>query len=94
MELTPKEKAIELVDRFKSIEIEVASKYKGYGESCDYIEMQTFDAKECAMVAINRNIKMLNEFLNTMDGWMHEAKCAVMELIENEEELKKEIEKL
>jgi len=33
-------------------------------------------------------------FLNEMDGYMHEAKCTVSELIEYEEEVKQEIEKL
>ena len=82
--MTQKEKAIELLDFYNSILI-------------NYIQNE-FERKyaviECALIAVDRNIKMLNEFLNTMDGWMHEAKCAVMELIENEEELKKEIEKL
>ena len=60
-----------------------------------YWELENdYKAKQCALIAVDRNIKMLNEFLNTMDGWMHEAKCAVIELIENEEEVKQEIEKL
>lgn len=79
MDLTPKEKALELVDKMLF---------------CFQGHIDKYTAEQCALIAVDRNIKMLNEFLNTMDGWMHEAKCAVMELIENEEELKKEIEKL
>ena len=84
MELTPKEKAEELFNKYF---IYLRANLLNDEEAIE-------DAKVCALIAVDRNIKMLNEFLNTMDGWMHEAKCAVMELIENEEELKKEIEKL
>lgn len=53
------------------------------------------DAKVCALIAVDRNIEMLTQFfLTEMDGYMHEAKCTVSELIEYEQEVIEEIEKL
>jgi len=83
MILTPKEQAKELFDlMFEEIN------NKGMYDDL-------YRAKQCALIAVNRNIEMLTHFfLTEMDGYMHEAKCTVSELIENEQEVKQEIEKL
>ena len=76
---TPKEKAIELIEKFDN--------------GMEFSTPQRF-AKICTLIAVDRNIEMLTEFLSEMDGYMHEAKCAISELIEYEKEIKQEIEKL
>lgn len=50
---TPKEKAIELVDKFINIEIEYYDSIEGY---C-FMTMAKLYAKECALIAVDEIIK-------------------------------------
>ena len=56
--MTPKEKAQELVDKYKDIDIEISSEYKGYGDGADYLLMDNGDAKQCALIAVNEIIEI------------------------------------
>jgi hypothetical protein len=51
--MTPKEKGIELLKKYKSIDIEISSEYKGYGDGADYLLMDNGDAKKCALIAVD-----------------------------------------
>jgi hypothetical protein len=51
--MTPKEKAIELVDGFKNIDIEYNDSIEG---NC-FMTMTKSDAKQCALISINEIIE-------------------------------------
>jgi hypothetical protein len=58
--MTPKEKAIELVDEFKNIDIEYNDSIEG---NC-FMTMTKSDAKQCALIAVD---KILNAHLFDLD---------------------------
>jgi hypothetical protein len=58
--MTPKEKGIELLKKYKSIDIEISSEYKGYGDGADYLLMDNEDAKKCALIAVDEILDVLN----------------------------------
>lgn len=45
--ITPQEKAVELVKKYKDIDVEIGGQYDGY------VNMKIHDAKECALIACN-----------------------------------------
>jgi hypothetical protein len=72
--MTPKEKAQELVDKYKDIDIEISSEYKGYGDGADYLLMDNGDAKQCALIAVNEMINIIKYTkmdcqLNILEYW-------------------------
>jgi hypothetical protein len=79
--MTPKEKAKELLDKMTWITINGI-------EFCNEYD------KQCALIAVERNILMFTELVNRMDDFSNESRQVMYQLIENEEEVKQEIEKL
>lgn len=51
------------------------------------------DAKECALIAVERNILMFTELVNRMDDFSNESRQVIWQLIEDELELKHELNK-
>lgn len=49
---SPKEKAIQLVNRFTKLEIEIGGQFDGY------LTMNVYDAKQCALIAVDEIIKV------------------------------------
>ena len=49
------------------------------------------DAKQCAIIAVERNILMFTELVNKMNDFSNESREIIWQLIENEENIKKEI---
>ena len=76
--MTAKEKAKELVDKYFNL--------------TDH--MQFDEAKECAMVVVDRNIVMFTKLVNRMDDFSNESRQVIWQLIENEEKVEQEIDKL
>jgi hypothetical protein len=79
--MIPKEKAIELVDKYKNISISFVDSIEG---TCDtYINNE--DAKECALIAVNEILK--DTKLQDLTPYQH-GRTAYWQ------EVKQEIEKL
>jgi len=51
-------------------------------------------AKHCALIAVDRNIEMFTKLVNRMEHFNNESRQVIYQLIDNEEEVKQEIEKL
>jgi hypothetical protein len=85
--MTPKEKAKELVDKYKSIEIEIADKYHGYGGGDSYLQMDSQDAKQCALIAVD---EMINSYTSENEnGYINSE-----QILTYWKKVKKEIENL
>ena len=87
-----KDKAIELVEKYTSLKVSVLGCGKDKGNPCvieDNICLK--DAKQCAIIAVERNILMFTELVNKMDDFSNESREIIWQLIENEENVKKEI---
>lgn len=56
--------------------------------------VQNFYSKKCALICVDRNINMFNELLNRMEHFSNESRQVIYQLIDDEEEVKQEIEKL
>jgi hypothetical protein len=54
--MTPKEKAIELVEKYQKLDIEIGGQYDGY------LTMKINDAKLCALIAVDELISYSNEW--------------------------------
>ena len=78
---TPQEKAKKLVEKYA-----IWSWNEAY---CDY-EV----AKQCALIAVERNINIFTELVNKMDDFSNESRQVIWKLIDDENEIKQEIEKL
>ena len=63
MEKTAKEKAKELIDKYSNIEIQIGGKYDGY------ISMDLCDAKECALIAVDEILDILNQLSLEYEYW-------------------------
>ena len=85
--MTPKEKAQELVEKFTDIENE-------YNEYSDFKQ-----AKQCALIAVENEYYSLREMLihfqgtKVINGWNFYLKF-LQKLIDEEQDVKQEIEKL
>jgi hypothetical protein len=89
MELTPKEKAKELIDRYLDIE-----NYNNLNLDlfCDECGMSVESAKYCALIAVDEILKAIpNEYLDIYGG---EAYMQINEDVEYWNEVKKEINNL
>jgi len=53
-----------------------------------------FPAKQCALIAVERSIKILKEIAIVLDDCLDESKEIILQLIEDEEKLKQEINNL
>jgi hypothetical protein len=51
-------------------------------------------AKECAIIAVERNIKILKEIAIAVDDCLDESRGLILELIEDEQKVKQEINNL
>ena len=49
--MTPKEKALELVEKYLKLDIEIGGQYDGY------LTMKMYDAKQCALIAVDEIIE-------------------------------------
>ena len=56
--MTPKEKAEELIEKYLKLDIEIGGQYDGF------LTMKMYDAKQCALIAVDEIIKesMDNEY--------------------------------
>lgn len=76
--MTPKEKAIQIINRFKKIEIELRETYD------DCVTMNIDDAKQCALIAVE-------EIIDAIDWHDYETPNKEFDFWQ---EVKTEIEKL
>lgn len=53
-----------------------------------------YDAKEYTLIAVKRNIEIFTELVNKMDDFSNESRQVIFQLIEDEEQVEKEINKL
>ena len=83
-ETMAQEKAVELFKKYYCLSNNSKSKLK-------VIEYET--AKQCALIAVERSIKILKEIAIVLDDCLDESKEIILQLIEDEEKLKQEIEK-
>lgn len=85
--MTPKEKAIELVNKFMSIDFD--------SEKFDGFKMSTFYAQRCALIAVDETIK---QFVECYNKWkeLHPYMLDVQDSGRYKywQEVKREIEKL
>jgi len=84
--MTPKEKAKEIYDKIGK-EISRPIKSGGY-------RFNAIHAKQCALIAIERNINTYTELVNIMSDFSNESRQLIYQLIENEQQVKTEIESL
>lgn len=81
--MTPKEKAEELVEEFRLNVLDY--------EGCS---INSHISKQCALITVERNVVIFYELINKMDDFSNESRQVIFQLIEDEEQIKKEIEKL
>lgn len=79
-----KEKAIRIINEF----LKVTHK------DDVYTDLYWNDAKQCALIAVQRNIDLFNELVNNMEYFSNESRQVIYQLIEDEEDLKNEINNL
>lgn len=82
--MTPKEKAIELVDKF----VDFVNCWDNNGEA-NYTQAYEY-AKQCALIAVDETIRTLNEDIRDIDVRGN----ILLDLIDYWREVKTEIEKL
>lgn len=58
--LTPKEKAVELISKYKSLELEIGGEFDGY------LKMKTFGAYQCALIAVE---EIINDYPKFSEYW-------------------------
>ncbi len=77
--MTPKEKALEL-----SIKM------------CSPIDVfkPNLSSNRKAILAVNRNIEMFTDLVNKMDNFSNDSRQVIWKLIEDEQNVKEELEKL
>ena len=79
--MTQKEKAEELVNLY-----------------CQLLAIRDYEnkekAKQCALITVERNINTFTELVNKMDDFSNESRQVIWQLIDDENEVKQEIEKL
>jgi hypothetical protein len=56
--MTPKEKAIELIEKYRDVSISFVDSIEG---TCD-MRMNNEDAKECALIAVDEIIESIDNF--------------------------------
>jgi hypothetical protein len=77
--MTPKEKAKELVGKYQKLDIEIGGQYDGY------LTMKIYDAKQCAMIAVDEIINAINSITDKyielgMRQFWHEVKTEIEKL--------------
>lgn len=83
--MKPHEKALELFYKFN---LEVSQNLQS-----ESFQSATI-SKQCALIAVDRNIQIFKDLVNRMDDFSNESRGVIYQLIENEEQVKTEIEKL
>lgn len=82
--MTPKEKAEKLIEKYQKLDIEIGGQYDGY----TYLKL--FDAKECALIAVDEVLNVLpqSEYLEDRDEYRENIERLYWK------DVKQEIEKL
>ncbi len=71
--MTPKEKAIELIEKYRDVSISFVDSIEG---TCD-MRMNNEDAKECALIAVD---EIIDECRAGMDWFWEEVKQEIQNL--------------
>lgn len=86
--MTPEKiKAKELVNSFRMV-------LMNEDTECGNEILCTSIAKQCAVIAVERNIDKFTKVVNNMEYFSNESRQVIYELIDEEEEIKQEINNL